>query len=54
MVVHACNAGTWKAEAGGWGVQDQPRLHSETWLKKKKCMRVHLKFTIKKLFKELG
>jgi hypothetical protein len=26
--VHTCNPSTWKAEAGGSGVQVQPELHS--------------------------
>jgi hypothetical protein len=33
MLVHACNPSTWEAEAG---VQVQPGLHSETYLKNKK------------------
>jgi hypothetical protein len=30
VVVHSCNPSTQEAEAGGWQVQGQPELQSET------------------------
>jgi hypothetical protein len=33
---YACNPSTWKAEAGRFGVQDHPGLHSKTLFLKKK------------------
>jgi hypothetical protein len=33
-MVHACNLNTWEAEVGGWQVQSQPVLHSNTVTKK--------------------
>jgi hypothetical protein len=36
MVAHAYNPSTWESEAGGWKVQGQPGLQSETLFKKKK------------------
>jgi hypothetical protein len=36
VVVHSCNPSTWEAEAGGWGIQGQPGLHSETLLERER------------------
>jgi hypothetical protein len=36
MLIHTCNVGTWKAEAGGSQIQGQPGLHREPVSKQNK------------------
>jgi hypothetical protein len=41
VLMHTCNPGTQDANAGGWGVRDQPGLHCETLSQKNKQIRNH-------------